>query len=94
LLKNLKLVDFPFSYSMIGTLFLQSGRPIIVEGSAPAQFVPPLFLTVRLGTALAIVDPVGRLIRLLIHGPKFGISPVMNYGPRFITTDALLKGTV
>jgi hypothetical protein len=60
----LKLSDFPFSYSLVGGLFLIfAGESVNFNDILRTEFAPVLAIMGFLGTALAISDPFGRLLK-------------------------------
>ena len=72
----LKLTDYPFAYSLISLVLAMHGRGIDWDNAQVGTFVPLLTFIGLVATALAISDPFGNLIRLIIrtlgyHGYKF-----------------------
>jgi hypothetical protein len=62
----LKLADFPFSYSLVGGLFIiLTGENINLSNITSSEYLPLLTIMSFLGTALTICDPFGRLIKII-----------------------------
>ena len=70
----LKLVDFPFSYSTIGIIAFLSGKSINFEKLSWSELAPTITLIGFVGTALAIIDPIGRLVKAIIRRQKFQMA--------------------
>jgi hypothetical protein len=67
----LKLIEFPFSYSLIGLLVLIFGQGTNLEGEEDLSFAkigPLLILMGFVATTLSICDPVGVIQRIIIKG--------------------------
>lgn len=61
----LKLTDYPFSYSLVGVIFFTLFGESISTYVFKIEFLPVLTIIAILGTAFAIIDPFGRIIKYL-----------------------------
>jgi hypothetical protein len=63
----IKLTDYPFTYSVVGSIFvLVFNTNINPINNSFNEFIPVLIFIGIIGTIISIIDPIGRLIKYTI----------------------------